>query len=86
MRTIELAMDGDAIQTVIEAGDRHEFHNAIGYLAIWGSNPENAITKVLIGIDWNAPDLVAHYYKEDGTRVFTMGAVYRPNQGYSFHS
>jgi hypothetical protein len=85
MRTVELAMDGDSIHATIEMTDRQEFYNAIGYLATWGSNAENEITRAVIGVDWSAPDMIAHYYKEDGTRVFTLGAVWHDDH-FGFHS
>jgi len=54
---------------------------AIGYLSTW--NP--TFPKVLIYKDNKSPNLMAHYFKEDGDCGYTIGAVWN-GEDYSFHS
>jgi hypothetical protein len=82
MRTVEICLDGDAMESCIEGSDALEFYNAIGFLSTWG---REGVARVEIGLDREAPDLIAYYYDPGGKCVFVLGAVWHDDH-YGFHS
>ena len=79
MRTIELQLGSEDLRTFAVPMDR--LFNAIGYLSTWNmSHP-----KVIIRRGGKEDDLVAHYFLEDGSCGYTIGAVWHDDH-YGFHS
>lgn len=75
MRTIELRFDQDP-----KGVETDKFRLAIGYLSTWGMS----YPKVVIFGDGEA-DILANYYKEDGSIGYQIGAIWRDGR-YEFHS
>ena len=79
MRTIELQLDSEELRTMAVSMDK--LFNALGYLSTWNMS----YPKVKIRRDGKEDDLVAHYFHEDGTCGYTIGAIWH-GKDYGFHS
>jgi hypothetical protein len=77
MRTVELEL-GFPIDVPMD-----KLFNAIGYLSTWSMS----YPKVSIYRDNKSPNLMAHYFKENGDCGYTISAIWDGTcEKYSFHS
>jgi len=77
MRTVELS-----IEMPMPVPMDKLFH-AVGYLSTWNMS----YPKLRIYAEHNTANLMANYFKEDGTCGYTIGAIWDSTcQKYSFNS
>ena len=79
MRTIQLEIDINKTDINVPVA---KLFNAIGYLSTWN---QTSYPKVVIYNDGKDANLIAHYYKENGSHGYTIGAVWHGDD-YGFHS
>ena len=87
-RTIKLNLNAVDTSVLREHGynkswpdQPNEFDRAIAYLSLW--NLSFPVVKIYRdGPDFN---LIAHYYREDGTHCYTIGAMWHDGR-YGFYS
>jgi hypothetical protein len=82
MRNVDIHMDSfDMIAIAERIGTWDALWQAIGYLSTWSAGE---YPKVVITRDGDT-DLVAVYYRENGERMYVIGAVWHDTH-YGFHS
>jgi hypothetical protein len=84
LRTVAIYLDSEQVSKLSEAVGQQALYMALGYLSTWNQS----FPHVDIYRDFHSEaDMVAVYKNEDGSRGFTMGAIWNPTLAtYTFHS
>lgn len=84
-RSVTLYIDADTYQDIVETAGYEAYNRAVGYLSSWALGADNYPEVAIYGC--GDGELYAHYIRSDGTRGYTIGAIWHSeDQRYSFHS
>lgn len=82
-RTIELSINPDTMVAIAEITGNAELFKAIGYLSQW--NLSLAKVHILGGVYDGNPEIIATYWRDDGSVGYQIGAVWHGDH-FGFHS